>query len=145
MSATASQANGQRRHSFDRLALVSTTIGAPLAVALMLRVGKGNDSRLLLLLFSLWVLVPFAMLLGAYARSKAWPATMRTTLRLLMLGVPVITIGVYGGVAFGPASARHAVMFVLVPPLTSVLVVSSLAIALLTSRSHRRFMLRMRH
>jgi len=120
--------------TLDGLAAASTAIGAALALALMLYVGKGNDSRLLLALFSLWILVPFAMLLSAWTRSRAWPTAVRTALHLVMVGIPVITVGVYASVAFGPGAARHAAMFVLVPPLTSLLIVASLSIALLISR-----------
>lgn len=123
------------RRALHDLAVASTIIGGPLALALMLFVGKHNPSALLLSLFSVWVLLPFAMLLGAHTRAKAWPASTRTTLHLLMVSIPIVTVSVYANVALGPASTRHARMFVLVPPIASLLVVTSLSIARLLYRS----------
>lgn len=125
------------RRALHRLAIASTAIGGTLAIALMLVVGRNNPSRLLLSLFALWVLIPFAMLLGAYTRATAWPASTRTTLDVLMVSVPVVMVSVYANVALGPDSARHARLFVLVPPVASLLVVATLSVTLLLHRSRR--------
>src|ERR1700732_2890570 len=53
-------------------ALLLPVAGAVGSVFLMLRAGQRNDSRMLLTLFAIWVLSPFAVLVLANVVSKRW-------------------------------------------------------------------------
>jgi peptidoglycan/LPS O-acetylase OafA/YrhL len=87
----------------------------------MLRAGRHNHSRLLLLLFAVWVLFPFASLLWADTKSNHWPVVTRTTLYCVMLVVSLASLGIYGRVAFGPPQPKAAPPFVVVPPVSCLL------------------------
>jgi len=61
-------------------ALIVVLAGAVGSVGLMLHAGHRNPSRLLLVLFALWVLSPFIALVLANMVSKRWSVLTRATL-----------------------------------------------------------------
>src|SRR4051812_29778826 len=83
-------------------ALVTVLAGAVGSVALMLRAGHRNPSRMLLTLFAFWVLSPFIALVWAHAVSKRWPALTRATLYGVMMVVTLCSLAIYATVALGP-------------------------------------------
>jgi hypothetical protein len=88
-------------------------IGAVCSLALMLQVGRGQKSILLLILFTGWVLSPFVAIAAANFRSNRWPrpgALHRTT-----LVVTLASIAIYSYAAFGPPIAKPAFIFLMVP------------------------------
>jgi len=91
----------------------------------MLFVGRRNSSKLLLAIFTVWVLSPFALLLWANARSG---------LHALTLIIAVSSLLAYGFVAFGPTQAKPAATFVFVPPVDWLLIGG----AILADRRSRR-------
>ena len=96
--------------------LLALAIGGPGAVGLTLYTGRRNPSALLMAVFAIWVLAPFAALAAADAMSKAWSAVTRTALYVLMILTAFVTLGVYGYVAFGPSRPQPAFWFLIVPP-----------------------------
>ena len=64
--------------------------GALVAFALTMQAGHKNKSVLLVLLFVIWVVSPFAALVKLILASKNWTLLGR---RILFVLVPVITIG----------------------------------------------------
>ena len=109
------------------LALFAVVVGAGGSVALMFRVGRRNDSALLLALFTLWVLSPFMGLAFAAVVSKRWPATARATLYGLIFVLTAGALAAYGKVAFGPPARTPAAMFLLVPLASWLLVATFFA------------------
>lgn len=98
-----------------RIATVVAAIGSILA---MLRIGFRGEATVptvLLVLFTGWVLSPFLALLAADRISTRWPAPSRTTLRRLMLLIPLASLALYGYVALRPPSPKPASTFLLVP------------------------------
>ena len=73
-------------------ALIAVLAGAVGSVGLTLHAGRHNNSRILLLLFTLWVLSPFVALVWADVVSKRWPVLTRATLYSVML---VLTLGLW--------------------------------------------------
>ena len=71
-------------------ALIAVLAGAVGSFGLMLHAGRRNDSRILLVLFTIWVLSPFVALVLADVVSKRWSVLTRATLHRAML---VLTIG----------------------------------------------------
>lgn len=96
-------------------ALIAVLAGAGGSVGLMLRVGRHNDSRILLVLFAIWVLSPFVALVVANAVSKRWSVLTRATLYGVMLILPLGSLVIYGNVALGPPRAKPAFLFLVVP------------------------------
>ena len=105
----------------------------------MLREGR-NTPRLLLLVFVFWVLSPFAALAWANRAAKGWAVATRATLYGVMLVLSLGSLAVYGNlIDVRPASASAAFRFVVVPPLSWLLLLVAVgAAALLSRRPSRR-------
>ena len=120
-------------------ALIALLVGAVGSVGLMLRAGHRNPSRLLLVLFALWVLSPFIALVLANMVSKRWSVLTRATLYTVMLVLTVGSLAIYGDVALGPPRTKAAFVFVVVPPASWLLIAIVVPIAaLISGRPSRR-------
>jgi len=115
-------------------ALIAVLAGAVGSVGLMLRAGHRNPSRLLLVLFALWVLSPFIALVLANMVSKRWSVLTRAALYTVMLVLAVGSLAIYGDVALGPPRTKTAFVFVVVPPASWLLIAIAISIAALISR-----------
>lgn len=121
------------------MALIAVVAGAGGSVGLTLRVGHHNNSRILLVLFAIWVLSPFIALAFANLVSKRWSILTRTTLYSVVLVLTLGSLAVYGHVAFGPPRAKPAFAFLIVP-LASWLLIAIVVptAALISGRLSRR-------
>ena len=115
-------------------ALIALPAGAAGSIDFMLRAGHRNPSRVLLILFAIWVLSPFVALVFATIVSKDWSVLTRTTLHGVMLILTVSSLAIYGDVALGPPRAKTAFAFVVVPPVSWLLIAITISIAVLISR-----------
>ena len=115
-------------------ALIVLPAGAAGSIGFMLRAGHRNPSRVLLILFAIWVLSPFVALILATIVSKDWSVLTRTTLYGVMLVLTVSSLTIYGDVALGPPRAKTAFAFVVVPPASWLLIAMTTSIAALISR-----------
>jgi hypothetical protein len=118
--------------------LIAVLVGAVGSIGLMLHAGRNNPSRLLLVLFALWVLSPFIALVLANMASKRWSVLTRATLYTVMLVLTVGSLAIYGDVALGPPRPKPAFVFVVVPPASWLLIGIVFAIAALISRRPSR-------
>jgi hypothetical protein len=96
-------------------ALIAVLAGAAGSVGLMLRAGHRNPSRLLIVLFALWVLSPFMALVWASVASKRWSVRTRVTLHIVMLVIPIGSLAIYGALAYGLLRAKIGFVFLVVP------------------------------
>lgn len=112
-----------------RTAIIAMLAGAIGSVALTLHAGRHNPSRLLQLLFTLWVLSPFVVLAIANAVSSRWSGLTGTTLYIVTLILTACSLAIYAYVALGPPRTKIASFFLIVPPASWLLT----AIAILTS------------
>jgi len=119
-------------------ALIALAAGAAGSVGLMLRAGHRQNSRLLIGLFTFWVLSPFMALIVANVVSRRWQVLTRATLYIVMLVVTLATLAIYGYVALGPPRAKTAAVFVVVPPASLLLIAIVVPIAALMSRRQSR-------
>ena len=120
-------------------ALAAVLAGAVGSEGLMLHAGRRNNSRILLALFTLWVLSPFMALVLAEVVSKGWPRRVRVALHSAMLVVSLGCLGIYGDVALGPPRAKQASAFVVAPPACWLLIVIVVTIAaVISGRQSRR-------
>jgi len=115
-------------------ALIALPAGAAGSIGFMLRAGHRNPSRVLLILFAIWVLSPFVALVFATIVSKDRSVLIRTTLHGVMLILTVSSLAIYGDVALGPPRAKTAFAFVVVPPVSWLLIAIIISIAMLISR-----------
>jgi hypothetical protein len=120
-------------------ALIAVLAGAAGSLGLMLHAGRRNDSRILLVLFTIWVLSPFVALVLADVVSKRWSVLTRATLHSVMLVLTLGSLAIYGDVALGPPRAKTAFVFVVVPPASWLLIAIAVPIAaLISGRLSRR-------
>jgi len=120
-------------------ALIAALAGAAGSLGLMLHAGRRNDSRVLLVLFTIWVLSPFVALVFADVVSKRWSVLTRAMLHSVMLVLTLGSLAIYGDVALGPPRAKTAFVFVVVPPASWLLIAMAVPIAaLISSRLSRR-------
>jgi len=113
--------------------LIALLVGAAGSVGLMLYAGRHNDTRLLLVLFAIWVLSPFVALVLAYLLSKSWSVLTRATLYSVMLVLTLASLAIYADIALGPPRAKTAFVFVVVPPASWLLIAIVVPIASLIS------------
>ena len=119
-------------------ALLAAVAGAAGSLVLMLRAGE-RTPRFLLVLFTIWVLAPFAALLWANMVSKRWSVLTRATLYSVTLVITLGSVAVYGEwVDVKPAGAANAFLFVAVPPASLVFMTIVVSVAALISRRFSR-------
>jgi hypothetical protein len=119
--------------------LIAVVAGAAGSLALMLHAGRRNNSRILLVLFTIWVLSPFVALVVADVVSKRWSVLTRAAPHSVMLVLTFGSLAIYGDVALGPPRAKTAFAFVVVPPASWLLIAMALLIAaLISGRRSRR-------
>jgi hypothetical protein len=120
-------------------ALIAALAGAGSSLGFMLYAGRRNNSRILLILFTLWVLSPYVILAVAEVVSKRWPVLTRAALYGVMLITALGSLAIYGYFALRPPRAQAAAVFVIVPPAAWLLIGTILPIAgLISGRRARR-------
>ncbi len=103
-------------------ALIAALAGGVGSIALVLWAGRRNDSRMLLVLFAMWVLTPFMVLLLASLVSKRWSVVGRAALHGVILVYALATLAIYGVFVLGPSSAKSVFAFIVVPPASWLLI-----------------------
>jgi len=120
------------------VAFIAVVVGAGGSVGLMLRAGQ-RSPRLLLVLFTIWVLSPFVALAWANVVSRRWSVLTRATLYGVTLVVTLGSLALYGDVVrVTPPGSPNAFVFVVVAPGSWVLMTVAVAIAALVSRQLSR-------
>ena len=109
--------------------LIAALAGAAGSVALMLHAGRHNSSRVLPVLFTLWVLSPFMLLILANVISMRWSVLTRAAMQRVTLVIALGSVAIYGYVALGPPRAKTAFVFVVVPPASWLLIAIVVSIA----------------
>lgn len=117
---------------------IAVLVGAVGSVGFTLWAGQRNASRLLMVLFVIWVLSPFVAMLFANFVFKNWPVTTRATLHSLLLILSLVSLAIYGQVALGSPRSKTAFVFVVVPPLSWLLMALALSAAAFISRRRSR-------
>ena len=97
-------------------ALIAVLVGAAGSVGLMLWAGRRNDSRILLLLFALWVLSPFMAFVLANMASRRWSVVSRATLHGVILVFTLVTLAIYGNAVLGPSRGKIRLSYSLYSP-----------------------------
>ena len=109
------------------MALIVMLVGAVGSLGFMFNAGRTQNSVILIVLFTTWVLSPFVGLLIANKISKRWKVLPRVTLYWLMI---VLTLGsfiCYNG-AFSPFGTKPAFKFLVVPLISWLLIMTVIPI-----------------
>jgi hypothetical protein len=104
------------------MALIGVLAGAVCSLGLMAYASRHQNSRILIFLFAIWVLSPFAGAAWAHSVSRRWSAVTRTTLYIAMLAFTLSSLAIYGAVAFGYLRAKIGFIFLVVPLVSWVLI-----------------------
>ena len=97
-----------------------------------------NAPLLLIVLFTIWVLSPFAALAVADAMSTHWSVQTKQALYATMLIVAVASLVIYGADAMRPPRPQAAFVFVIVAPVSWLVAVAIIASAAALSRGRSR-------
>jgi len=115
-------------------ALVAVVAGAVGSEVLMLRAGRSSP-RLLLVLFTIWVLSPFVGLLWANLVSRRWSVVTRVTLYCVTFVVALGSLAIYSELIVPkPQGAANAFLWVVVPPASWLLMLIVVPLAALVWR-----------
>ncbi len=114
-------------------ALMAALAGTCGSFGLLLRAGQ-RTPRLLLALFVFWTVSPFVALVWAHVVSKRWSVLTRATLYSVMLVVALGSLAIYIDDAFGHRRPQAAFVYVLVPPVSLLLIAIVVPTAALISR-----------
>ena len=117
----------------SRAALIAVFTSAGISVAFMLNARGAHAGLLLTILIGGWVLTPFTALALAYAASKRWSVHTRATLYTVMLVFALGSLAIYGADAIKPPVAQRAFVFVMVPPVSCLLMAIIIPIGSLIS------------
>ena len=124
-----------------RILGLSTSIAVPAGAlgsfGLMLHRGR-NAPRLLIVLFSFWVLSPFVLLALAQRASKRWSIPTREILYAAALVVAIGSLAIYAADAWRPPKAQPAFWYVLIPPMSWLVIAAAFGVAGLMSRRRSR-------
>lgn len=119
------------------MARVAVVVGAVGAVGLMLRAGQSTPP-LLLVLFVIWVLLPFAALAWANLVAKRWSVLTQAALYGVTLVVALGSLAIYGNVILPPTGSPRAFVFVATPLGSWLLMAVVVPLAALISRRQSR-------
>jgi 4-amino-4-deoxy-L-arabinose transferase-like glycosyltransferase len=114
-------------------AFVALVVGAAGSVSLLLH-AKQHPPPLLVVLFIIWVLSPFAALGIAHRVSKRWAPGTQTTLHIVTLIIALASLLIYGDDAVNHRTAHPAFVYVAVPPASCMLGAIAISIAALKAR-----------
>jgi hypothetical protein len=114
-------------------AFVALVAGAAGSVSLLLH-AKQHPPPLLVVLFIIWVLSPFAALGIAHRVSKRWMPGTQTTLHVVTLIIALASLLIYGDDALSHRTAHPAFVYVAVPPASWLLGAIAISIAALRAR-----------
>jgi hypothetical protein len=104
------------------------------STGLMLRAGQ-NTPRFLLFLFVIWLLSPFVTLAWANVVWTRWPVLTRVALYTVSLIVTLGSLAIYGDfVVVAPVGSANAFVWVVVPPVSWLLMTIVVSLAALISR-----------
>jgi hypothetical protein len=118
-------------------ALVAVIAGAAGSIGLFLH-AKQHPPPLLVVLFIIWVLAPFAVLGIAQLVSKRWAPGAQATLHVVTLAVAVVSLLIYGDDAMHHRTAHPAGVWVGVPPASVLASVVAISIAALVAKRNPR-------
>jgi len=118
-------------------ALVATVVASVASVAFLLYEGRRNQSVLLAIGFSIWVLSPYVLTLAGHILSKRWSRAPQALISTAMFFVALASLAVYVTDFFLPKQ-KGAFVFVLVPPVCWLVIAAVGGLVAMQTRSYTR-------
>jgi predicted membrane channel-forming protein YqfA (hemolysin III family) len=115
------------------IAFLALIAGAAGSVGLLLH-AKQHPPPLLIVLFVIWVLAPFACFGVAYKVSTPWPSGTQATLYIAIVFVALASLLVYGDDALHHRTPHPAFVYVAVPPVSGLLAAIAVSISAFKAR-----------
>jgi len=115
------------------IALVLILTGTAGSLWFMFYAGRNNPSFFLMALFVIWVSSPFVALRVAHIISKRWTTPVRLTTYCLIFVLTIGSLVTYSG-ALSPPGTKPAFVFLVIPLISWLLILSIIPIAVLRSR-----------
>gem|GEM_PF-285574 len=132
------KSEGRWLQRLQKATAIAIMVGGVGSVGLMLFAGRRNTSHLLRLIFIIWVSSPFIALIWLSRVSKGWSVITRATLYVAALVLTLSSLLIYLLVAVSPPKAQKAAPFIVVPPVSWVLMATVVPIvALISARKTR--------
>jgi hypothetical protein len=113
--------------------LIAISVAATGSLSFMFYAARRQQSILLFVLFTGWVLAPFCALTWAVMASKN-RAPLQTVIPGLTYLVTLVSLTIYGTLAMGMLKAKNGFIFLVVPAGTWLLIAVALALVALKSR-----------
>jgi hypothetical protein len=129
---------GAAERSAYAVAMIVLSLGAVGSLALLLNAGRRGTPKSLLLLMAIWVMSPFVTLFVGNALSGRWSASTRATLYGTMVVVALGSLSFYGLDTMSHIAGKPAAIYVLVPPVSWLLIAIAAAAAFASDRRARR-------
>jgi hypothetical protein len=117
--------------------LIALFAGAAGSLGFFFHAGR-HPPPIVIVGFVVWILSPFVVLGAADLISKRWSNLTRRTLYIVMLAVTFGTLAAYGDDALGRRTAHAAFVYVMVAPVSWLMIAISLSIATIISRRRSR-------
>ena len=116
-------------------AQIVTVVAGTVSVGLLLYLGRRNKSIVLRVLFSIWVLAPFALsvLLNLLLTKRASSLTQKI-FQAAMLIVSVFSLVLYFDTVLRPPVSQPVARFVALPVISSIVIILVVGVAILISR-----------
>ena len=118
------------------MARAAVVAGAAGSVGLM--IVAAHPPIFLRVIFVAWVLSPFVMLAMADRIWGRWPDSTRTVLHVLAIIIAAGSLVIYGIRVWRPPASTPAFVFVMVPPLSWLLIATVVSFVAFTSRKRSR-------
>lgn len=122
---------------FRSAAIVVVTTAAIVSAVLTFYAGRRNPSTLLVAVFALWVVSPFAAFAVAHAISSRWSASARKAMSLAMIGVAAVSVAIYAAMAAELLRMKLGAVFLVVPAASWLVVLAASAPGLWSGRGAR--------
>lgn len=116
------------RNFFRTTALMVLVVGAIGSLVFMFNAGRNQKSIMLLSLFTVWVLSPFAALFIVNKISNRWTVSMRVLLYWLMIILAIGSLVAYSGILL-PQDTKNAFIFLVAPMASWILILIFILIA----------------
>ena len=112
---------------------IAVVAWAASVVVLLLRAGRGGMPRLLVVLFTVWMLSPLVAFALARRFSQRRSVVTRAALAGVALALMLGSLALYANPGWRPAGARLAFVFVIVPPACWLLMALAVGVAAMRS------------
>jgi hypothetical protein len=129
---------GAAERSAYGVAMIALSLGSVGSLALLLNAGRRGTPKSLLLVMAIWVISPFVTLFVGNALSGRWSASTRAALYATMVLVALGSLIFYGLDTMSHIAGKPAAVYVLVPPVSWLVIAIAAAAAFASDRRARR-------